>query len=289
MARLQYNFKSQSVGRNVNVTIVLPTDGLSFFDPSEAEQRGQNPITHPLQYCYRPGMKFQTVYVYHGGGEDDSMNIRYAALERAAQENKVMLVCPDIQFFGTDSPGGKYFTYLSEELPCVVQTLFPSSPKREDNFVMGYAMGANVALGVSILRPQLFCACLDISGGIGMTLQTSTMVEELSGDHFKKYMPSYHIAFGSPEEFPGSAYDLYPAAKRHKASGQKLTDFILVCGSKEFIRKRVEDDAARLQELEYPVTYICVEGYDHDWKTWDEYTMRGLRELLPLKREYLYV
>ena len=103
MARLQYNFKSQSVGRNVNVTIVLPTDGLSFFDPSEAEQRGQNPITHPLQYCYRPGMKFQTVYVYHGGGEDDSMNIRYAALERAAQENKVMLVCPDIQFFGTDS------------------------------------------------------------------------------------------------------------------------------------------------------------------------------------------
>lgn len=288
MSLFQYNFKSQSVGRNVNITFILPTDGLSFFDPAEAEQRGQNPITRPFQYTYRPGMKFQTVYVYHGGGEDNSISARYAALERVAQENKVMLVCPDIQFFGTDCPGGKYFTYLTEELPCIAQTLFPSSPKREDNFVMGYAMGANVALGTAILRPDLFRACMDISGGIGMTLQTSTLVEELESDHFRTYMPSYQIAFGNPESFPGSAYDLYPPARRFKEEGRELTEFILVCGSKEFIRQRVEDDAARLKEIGYQVTYLCPEGYDHDWRTWDEYMARGLNELLPLKREYLY-
>ena len=110
MARLQYNYKSQSLSRNVNITIILPTDGLSFYDPSQAQARGQNPILKSIPHCYQPGMKFQTVYVYHGGGEDDSMSARYAAIERVAQENKVMLVCPDIQFFGTDSAGGKYFT-----------------------------------------------------------------------------------------------------------------------------------------------------------------------------------
>lgn len=288
MALLQYNFKSQCVGRNVNVTIVLPTDGLSFYDPSEAERYGHNPITKVMQDTYRTGMKFQTVYVYHGGGEDNSVTNRFAALERAAQENKVMLVCPDIQFFGTDCAGGNYFTYLTQELPRVIQTILPSSPKREDNFVMGYAMGANVALGVSILRPDLFSACVDISGGIGMTLQTSTMVEELAGDHFRRYMPSYLIAFGEAENFPDSAYDLYPVAKRKKESGEALTDFTIICGSKEFIRKRVEDDVKQLQELGYPVQYLCLEGYDHDWRTWNEYLVRVLDEILPLKRCYLY-
>lgn len=287
MARVQYNYKSQSVGRNVNISIFLPTDDLSFFDPEKAQQRGYNPVAKLGKQVYRPGIKFQTVYVYHGGGEDDSVTARYVALERAAQENKVMLICPDIQFFGTDCAGGKYFTYLTEELPTIIQSLFPSSPKREDNFVMGYAMGANVALGVSILRPDLFCTCLDISGGIGMTLQTSTMVEELAGDHFRTFMPSYLVAFGNAKDFPGSPYDLYPIAKAHKEAGDELTNFTLVCGSKEFIRKRVEDDAARLQDLGYPVQYLCIEGYDHDWKTWNEYLIKGLDKLLPLKREYL--
>ncbi len=50
----------------------------------------------------------------------------------------------------------------------------------------------------------------------------------------------------------------------------------------------MEDDAARLEELGYQVAYLCPEGYDHDWRTWDEYMLRGLNEFLPLKREYLY-
>ena len=44
MARVQYNYKSQSVGRNVNISIFLPTDDLSFFDPEKAQQRGYNPV-----------------------------------------------------------------------------------------------------------------------------------------------------------------------------------------------------------------------------------------------------
>ena len=115
MALVQYNYKSQSLNRNVSFTVILPTDGLSFYDPSEAQARGQNPIGRTVADTYELGMKFQTVYVYHGGGEDQSVTGRYIALERAAQENKVMMVCPDIQFFGVDCAGGKYFTYLTEE------------------------------------------------------------------------------------------------------------------------------------------------------------------------------
>lgn len=288
MALIQYNYKSQCVGRNVNVTVILPTDGLSFFEPSEARERGHNPIAPPPRDVYRPGMGFQTVYLYHGGGEDNSVSGRYAALERAAQENRVMLVCPDIQFFGTDSAGGKYFTYLTEELPTVMQTIFPSSPKREDNFVMGYAMGANVALGAAVIRPDLFRACVDISGGIGMTLKTQTLVDELNSNHFKTFVPSYQIAFGPSESFPGSAFDLFPIAKKFREQGRELSEFILACGSKEFIRERVEGDVHALKELGYTIRYICAEGYDHNWEMWEKYMLLAFKELLPLKRKYLY-
>ena len=121
-----------------------------------------------------------------------------------------------------------------------------------------------------------------------MTLETSTMVEELAGDHFRQFMPSYHVAFGEPENFPGSAYDLYPIARKKKEAGETLSHFTVICGSKEFIRKRVEDDVARLRELDYPVDYLCLEGYDHDWRTWNQYLVRGLKEILPLKKKYLY-
>lgn len=288
MALVQYDFKSQCIERNVSVTIILPTDELSFFDPSESEVRGQNPILRKKCRMYRPGMKFQTVYVCHGGGENHSATSRYVPLERYAQENRVMLVCPDIRFFGTDCPGGNYFTYLTQELPTVIQTVFPSSPKREDNFVMGYAMGANAALGMAILRPDLYSACLDISGGIGMTLDTQTLVEEMKSSHFKTFMPSYQVAFGEPEDFPGSDYDLYAAAVRNKEEGKALPRFILACGSKEFIRRRMEGDAEKLRELGYPVEYIVAEGFDHDWTMWETYLRKGLQTLLPLKRDFLY-
>lgn len=288
MALIHYDYKSQSIERNVPVTIILPTDELSFYDPAESAARGQNPMGQKKRYMYKPGMKFQTVYLCHGGGKNYSVTARYAALERFAQENRVMVVCPDFQFFGTDCAGGKYFTYLTEELPTIIQTVFPSSPKREDNFVMGYAMGANVALGMAVLRPDLYSACLDISGGIGMTLDTQTLVEEMKSEHFRTFMPSYKVAFGEPEDFPGSTYDLYAAAVRNKKEKKDLPLFILACGSKEFIRKRVEGDVAKLQELEYPVQYILAEGFDHDWKMWDKYLCEGLSTLLPLKHDYLY-
>lgn len=53
-----------------------------------------------------------------------------------------MLVTPNIaNSFGADACYGvPYQTFVTEELPLVIQTLFASSPKREDNFIMGYAM-----------------------------------------------------------------------------------------------------------------------------------------------------
>lgn len=290
MSTMRFNFRSQVLEKYVDITVVYPTDNYSFYDPEKVKKglHGEAAGFRIRKPVYEPGMKFQTVYLIHGGGDDDSLVYRYTNAERYAQENNVMLVTPNIaNSFGVDADFGiKYQTFLSDELPTVIQTLFASSPEREDNFIVGYAMGGNVALGTAIMHPELYAACVDISGGIGMTLDNEVMIEELSGDHFRTFMPTYNASFGPAESYNGSAHDLYQIAKKHKEDGDSLCKFFICCGSEEFIRYRVEKDVAKLKELDYDCEYIVAEGYNHDFKMWDLYIEKSLSEYLPLKREF---
>ena len=288
MGTINFNFRSQALGHYVDVTIVYPTDEYSWYDESTDGSRQMMPGLS-VRPVYRPGMKFQTVYLLHGGGDDHTLTYRYSNAERYAQDNRVMLVTPNIpNSFGVDTCYSvKNQTFLTEELPVVIRTLFASSDKREDNFIMGYAMGGNAALGAAIARPDLYAACVDISGGIGLTVKTETLIRELRGDHFRKYFPLYHSTFGDPEEIPGSRFDLGAAAKQN-ADPAKQSRLFIACGSREFIRPRVEGDVAALRALGWQVNYEVAEGYNHDFDFWDMYIRKALYELLPLKRQAVF-
>jgi len=289
MSIMRFNFRSQAIGRYVDVSIALPTDRLSAYD-FKKETPSYRPLRIKDYPLYEPGMKFQTVYLIHGGGDDDSLTYRYTNAERYAQDNYVMLVTPNIaNSFGADAVyGTAWQTFLSDELPKVVQSLFPSSPKREDNFLMGYAMGGNVALGTAIMHPEKYAAVVDISGGIGFTVRTEQMIEELSGDHFRNQFSLFRYTFGEPEDFAGSKNDIGAIAKKHLEEGVQLPEITMVCGEQEYIRKRVDADVAAMKEMGIDVNYIIPEGYDHHFPIWDEYVKVGLNELLPLKRYPIY-
>lgn len=291
MSLLQYNYRSQVLGHSVSLTVALPTSKLSYYDESSPEYDRENPVVRRSgKTVYSPEMKFQTLYLIHGGGEDDTVPFRYTNIEETADNNVLMVVCAGVpNSFGVDALYGvRYFTFLTEELPVIAEALFHASPKREDRFVAGYAMGGNVALGMAVIRPDLYAACVDVSGGIGMTLATDTMVAELNGDHFREFFPRYNASFGAGDSFPGSPFDLYPIAVRHRENGDALSEFHIACGSEEFIRSRVEDDVRILRELGYPVTYECAEGYDHDFAMWRRYLDVAVNEWLPLKRRVLF-
>lgn len=290
---MRFNFRSQCLGHYVDVSIVYPTDNYSYYPQHSKTSPGSPKDNRPPRSMagdhpriYAPGMKFQTVYLIHGGGDDDTLTYRYSNAERYAQDNNVMLVTPNIaNSFGVDTRYGvNYQMFLSEELPVVIQSLFASSPARNDNFIIGYAMGGNVALGTAIMHPERFHTCVDISGGIGMTLATETLKKELDGDHFRNNFPLFNASFGSSNEIEGSSFDIETIARKKLEEGSELCAFHIICGSDEFIRERVEKDVIRLKELGYPVNYICPEGYTHDFILWDQYIKYALDKLLPLNR-----
>jgi len=289
MGIMRFNYRSQAVGGYVDVTVVYPTDFLSYYDMEKEIRHNARPGQKPLPQ-YVPGMKFQTVYLIHGGGDDDSLTYRYTNAEFYAQRNNVMLVTPSIMnSFGVNTNYGvDYSTFITEELPLVIQTLFASSPKREDNFIVGYAMGGNVALGTAIMRPDLYNTCIDISGGIGLTLNTEKLKSELEGDHFKRFR-LFGSTFGKPEDLETSHHNIRAIAQRNLDEGVDLPKFYFIAGSEEGrIGDRVKADADTLKAMGYDVTYICAEGYPHYFELWDKYIRISLDELLPLKREPIY-
>lgn len=290
MGKLRFNYRSEILGKYVDVTVILPTDELRCPNNDYLKNRTSAGSADPKKQVYRPGMKFQTVYLIHGGGDDDTLTYRYSNAEEDAQRNMVMLVTPNIaNSLGADTCYGvPYMTFLTEELPTVIQALFPSSPRREDNFIMGYAMGGNVSLACALTRPDRYCMCMDISGGIGMTPDPDMLTAELKGDHFKNNFYLYNATFGDADAIRGSRFDLNAVTRKHLETGTEMPELILACGSVEFIRFRVENDVKKLRELGLDVTYLCAEGYDHDFKMWDRYIRLALDSYFPLKRRALY-
>ncbi len=290
MAYLRFNYRSELLNRYVDVSVVYPTDGYRMppgGHPVERCHRATGPADAPE---WREGMKFQTVYLLHGGGDDDTLTYRYSCIEETAQRNHVMLVTPNIaNSFGIDTAYGiPYMSFVTEELPTVIQALFASSPKREDNFIMGYAMGGSAALGAAVNRPDRYCECVDISGGIGMSFRADTLREELDSPFFHKSFPLYSHSFGPGRTVAGSRADLRCELLRHRAAGDPECRFHVICGSGEFIRARVEGDVAVMRELGMDVEYLCEEGFDHDFRLWDRAMRLALDELLPLRRRPLY-
>jgi len=290
MGKLRFNYRSEVLGKYIDITVVYPTDSYRYKATPELANRAHKLPTGEKCHFYVPGMKFQTVYLMHGGGDDDTLTYRYTNAELFAQRNKVMLVTPNIaNSFGANTRYGvPYMAFVTEELPVVIQTLFASSGKREDNFIMGYAMGGNVALAAAITRPDRYYACMDISGGIGMTMDAGILKSELSGGPLKDHFPLYEATFGNAESVEGSEFDLTSVAKTNRERNLPDCKFILACGSKEFIRERVENDVSALRNMDFDVQYICAEGYDHDFCMWNDYIEIGLDRLLPLKREAIY-
>jgi putative tributyrin esterase len=284
MGVLRFNFRSESLSLSTDVTITYPSERFSYYGMEEPK-REEGPFKRrPLEY--QKGMKFQTVYMLHGGSDDDTSIIRRTNLERYAEENCVMTVTAQVKdsFFMDTQYGYKYFTYMTEELPKMVQTLFASSDRREDNFVLGVAMGGNGALAMAMKRPDLYAACVDLSGGVGCSIDTDYFIEELK----TMDMQRLRSTFGPTENIRNSSYDLGYYARKNIEDKISVPKIYIGVGENDFIRDVVRKDRDALKQLGYNFSYEEAPGLGHDWDFWDLYIKKALYEWLPLKKKPLF-
>ena len=64
--------------------------------------------------------------------------------------------------------GKDYEVYITEELPKVIQWMFPASKKREDTYIAGLSMGGGGAVRLGLSHPEVYGYTIGLSADFGL-------------------------------------------------------------------------------------------------------------------------
>src|SRR4051812_23558049 len=140
MALVRCDFFSDVLGLSTSMTVVLPQATSSQIGMTGAATADDAPV----------------LYLLHGLSDDDTIWQRRTSIERYAAPLGLAVVMPQVarSFYTDEAYGGRFWTYVSEELPALVSELFRVSTAREDTFVAGLSMGGYGALKLALRQPH---------------------------------------------------------------------------------------------------------------------------------------
>ena len=266
MALIDIKLFSTSLWTHTDVRVVLPT-------PNEPFESEDTPF-------YKEGKKYQVLYLLHGMFGDCSVWTRNTGIERYAQEKNLCVVSASVtnscyvDMVHNGSTGGKFMTYMLEELPKFIQYTFPVSKKRENTFIAGLSMGGYGTFRLALERPELFGAAASLSGGLDMaSLQKNP---SLKGG--PKATMDYHSIFGD-DSIEGSDNDLFALLPK-KAKEGNLPKLYMCCGTEDFLYETNLKFRDFAKEIGIDITYDESPGI-HNWDYWDP-QIRKVLDWLPL-------
>jgi S-formylglutathione hydrolase FrmB len=249
MALINCNLRSKVLGEQTNISVILPT-----------RANGRELVGS--------GEKFRVLYLLHGGSDDCTYYYRNTGIERYATQGNFAVVCPEVRlsFYSDMQYGLRYFTFLSEELPELVEKIFPISSLREDHFVLGNSMGSHGAMKWAFRKPEFFKAAAGMSGVGG--LEELGFIPRLQSDEAKNN--PIRSSFGSPEEFFESDNDLKFLAKKLVESQKVIPRLFSCCGTEDFTYQACCEFASYAQSIHLPLTFEEGPGA-HEWDFWDRW------------------
>ncbi|MDD4796271.1 MAG: alpha/beta hydrolase-fold protein, partial [Eubacteriales bacterium] len=154
MALMHVNFFSQTLGMCVAADVVLP-------------QKANKQIG--MASAIRADGKHPVLWLLHGASDNHTVWGRRTSIERYAADYGLAVVMPNghLSSYSNMAYGGKYFDYVSRELPAVMRSFFPLSDKREDNFIAGLSMGGMGCMKIGLAFPENYAAIGCLSAGAG--------------------------------------------------------------------------------------------------------------------------
>ena len=241
MALIELKFFSQMLGMQTEAYIIVP-------QKSANGEIGIKGGTNTKEY--------KCLYLLHGLSDDHSIWLRRTSIERYAVDYGICVVMPcGAKSFYTDMKYGmKYFSYLTEELPNIINEFLKVSNKREDTYIAGLSMGGYGALKAALRKPETFCAVAGLSS-----------VADIKNGMFDDVLvPVFGEEINIPEED-----DLFFLAEKTKDNPIKPRIFMGV-GTEDFLYDSNVRLKEKFEQLEYDFTYRESSGI-HNWEFWDEY------------------
>ncbi len=261
MALLDCQFFSESLGLNTAMTVILPQATTSQIG---LEGKGG-------------GGPYPTLWLLHGLSDDHTIWLRRTAIERYVAPMGLAVVMPNVHrsFYADMVHGGKYFTFLTEELPRIARSFFPLSDKREDNFVAGLSMGGYGAFRTALTFPERYAAGASLSGAVNRAID---------GDEPTDRNDALRLAFGNVDNLRGTPNDLLHLASQLVERGADRPALYQCCGTADFLYDQNQSFLNHMKTIGLDVLYEEHEGVEHTWDYWDRQIHRVLK-WLPMDAE----
>lgn len=277
MALCKIDYYSDCMQQKMGVCVILPENkwGYSLAD-------------RPADYRY------PTLWLLCGGGFDHTDWIRYTTLELYAAKHGIAVVLPGISYAGyvnTAEGDYRWWDQIAYELPEYLRKVFPLSEKREDNFVAGFSMGGYGAFKFAMQRPEMFAACGNFSGPIGIIPRVPVAPDEKLGqpclrdDFCEKPFATLWAAFGSAAKRRNTPDDNLYMLEQHLKNGTELPTFYLAIGAEDPGAQDAYDCWDTMRAMGLRFTEIRDEG-KHDWVYCNRHVQKFL-EWIPLHSDYI--
>lgn len=256
MALIRCDFSSEALALSTSMTVLLPQQA-----STQIGIEGRAGDTAP-----------PVLYLLHGLTDDDTAWTRYTSIERYAAAKGIAVVMPQVHrsFYADERYGGKFWTFLSEELPSVVSSFFRVSTRREDTFVAGLSMGGYGAFKWALRQPERFAAAASLSGVLDLVY----MAEKDDRPHVAEVIGR---VFGD-RPVAGTDDDLVHLLE---ANDRDLPRLMLRCGTEDHLVGHNERFVAACRRYGVDLDAEFGPG-EHEWGYWDT-QIQAVLDWLPLK------
>lgn len=248
------------------------------FSPVLGVQTTVNVVLPSPDVMAQSAEPLPTLYLLHGMSDDHSMWLRNTRIELFAARYRMAVVMPAVglSFYNDMAYGGRYFTYVGEELPAAMEAYLPLSRERAGRFVAGLSMGGYGSFLLALNRPDRYAAAASLSGCL--MLQETPVETAPEPSHFDRCMTNIFGTKRALEEGPGN---LCNAADRlTPAAAPRL---YMACGEKDSLLPANDAFYAKYGQPLH-IEYHIDRG-NHTWAFWDRYIERVLAWLdLPKAR-----
>jgi putative tributyrin esterase len=227
------NFFSQTLGLSTSLTVLAPAG--------------------PLAGC-------PVLYLLHGHSDDHTTWMRLTALERYHAGRRLLVVMPDVHrsYYTNMAHGGRFWDFISQEVPQVVQEWFNPSTERSATFAAGLSMGGYGAFKLALTYPECFAAAASLSGALDVAHRELPTPEEQA---------EWRAIFGEPQNIPGSENDLFALVEK-AAKSKPQPRLYQCCGQQDFLYQENIRFRDHTRSLGLDLTYTESPG-DHNWDYWD--------------------
>ena len=217
--------------------------------------------------------RYRTLYLLHGHSDDHTAWQRCTSIERYVEGLNLVVVMPSVHlsFYTNMAHGGKYWQFISEEVPTLARELFSLSSDRKDNFVAGLSMGGYGAFKLALTCPDRYVAAASLSGAVDIR----EVVKEKRNDPLNKaWLAEMRNVFGDLSKVPNSKHDLFALARKVSKATIKPRLY-QCCGTEDFLYA----DNVRFRDAirKHPFDHTYEEGPgEHNWVYWDTTIQRVL-------------